>query len=60
MRKKQVAGEGTGDLKEHLNQFKISATTIFVSGMSAEARGYDEALLADYNAAFAMPNVLLE
>lgn len=58
--KNQVVGQGTGDLKEHLNQLKISATTIFVSGMSAKARGYDEALLADYNAAFAMPDVLLE
>ena len=58
--KNQVVGQGTGDLKEHLNQLKISATKIFVSGMSAKARGYDEALLADYNAAFAMPDVLLE
>ena len=28
--------------------------------MSAKARGYDESLLDGYNAAFAMPTVLLE
>ena len=34
--------------------------TIFVSGMSAKARGYDESLLDGYKAEFAMPDRLVE
>jgi hypothetical protein len=30
-----------------------------VSGMSAKARGYDDSLLAGYNASFAMPDKLI-
>ena len=33
---------------------------IFVSGMSAKARGYDETLLDGYKAEFAMPDKLVE
>jgi len=32
---------------------------IMVSGMSAKARGYDDSLLAGYNASFAMPDKLI-
>ena len=56
----EVVGEGTGDLFEHLTALKEAGTCLHVSGMSAKARGYDESLLDGYNAAFAMPTVLLE
>ena len=53
-------GEGTGDLKEHLDFLQSTNTTLWVSGMSAKARGYDENLLEGFNAQFAMPNRLIE
>ena len=55
----KIAGQGTGDVKEHLDHLKETNTKIYVSGMSAKARGYDESLLNGFNAEFAMPNVLL-
>jgi len=33
---------------------------MFVSGMSAKARGYTENLLVGFNASFAMPDKLIE
>ena len=39
---------------------KNTNVTIFVSGMSAKARGYDGSLLDGYNAEFAMPDKLVE
>lgn len=56
----EVVGQGTGDVFEHLTALKETGTRFHVSGMSAEARGYDERLLYGYNAAFAMPTMLLE
>ena len=56
----EIVGEGTGDLYEHLLSLKEANTTIFVSGMSAKARGYDEKLLQGYNAEFAVPDRLVE
>ena len=56
----KVVGEGTGDLKEHLDFLQSANTTLWVSGMSAKARGYDENLLEGFNAEFAMPNRLVE
>ncbi len=56
----KVVGEGTGDLKEHLDFLQSANTTLWVSGMSAKARGYDENLLEGFNAQFAMPNRLVE
>ena len=56
----EVVGEGTGDLKEHLDFLKSANTTIWVSVMSAKARGYDESVLDGYNAKFAMPTRLIE
>ena len=56
----EVVGQDTGDLFEHLTALKEAGTRLHVSGMSAKARGYDESLLDGYNAAFAMPTVLLE
>ena len=53
-------GQGTGDLYEHLQHLKEKNVKIFVSGMSAKARGYNESLLQGYNAEFAMPDKLIE
>ena len=56
----EVVGQGTGDLYEHLQNLKNSKITIYVSGMSAKSRGYDEKLLDGYTAEFVMPDVLVE
>ena len=56
----EIIGQGTGDLYEHLENLKNSKITIYVSGMSAKSRGYDETLLDGYKAEFAMPDVLVE
>jgi len=55
----EIVGQGTGDVKIHLDALKEANTKIFVSGMSAKARGYDESLLEGYNAEFVMPDVLI-
>ena len=55
----EIVGQGTGDAKVHLDALKEGNVKIFVSGMSAKARGYDEALLDGYNAEFSMPVVLI-
>ena len=56
----EIVGEGTGDLYEHLQNLKSSKITIYVSGMSAKSRGYDEKLLDGFTAKFVMPDVLVE
>ena len=56
----EVVGQGTGDLYKHLENLKNSKINIYVSGMSAEARGYDDTLLKGYKAEFVMPDVLVE
>jgi len=56
----EIVGQGTGDLYEHLQNLKNSKITIYVSGMSAKSRGYDEKLLDGYSAKFVMPDVLIE
>ena len=56
----EIVGQGTGDLYEHLENLKNSKVKIYVSGMSAKSRGYDETLLYGYKAEFAMPEVLIE
>ena len=56
----KLFGQGTGDLYEHLESLKNTNANIFVSGMSAKARGYDETLLEGYKAEFAMPDKLVE
>ena len=55
----EVVGQGTGDLKNHLDELKKNSIKLYVSGMSAKARGYDESLLDGFNAEFAMPDKLL-
>ena len=56
----EIVGQGTGDLYEHLQNLKESKITIYVSGMSAKSRGYDDKLLDGYTAEFVMPDVLVE
>ena len=56
----EIVGKGTGDLYEHLENLKNSKVTIYVSGLSAKSRGYDEKLLEGYNAEFAIPDVLVD
>ena len=56
----EIVGQGTGDLYEHLQNLKSSKITIYVSGMSAKSRGYDEKLLDGYSAEYVMPDVLVE
>jgi len=56
----EIVGQGTGDLYEHLQNLKNSKITIYVSGMSAKSRGYNEKLLDGYTAEFVMPDVLVE
>ena len=56
----EIVGQGTGDLYEHLQNLKKSKVTIYVSGMSAKSRSYDEKLLDGYSAEFVMPDVLIE
>ena len=56
----EIVGQGTGDLYEHLENLKNSKVSIYVSGISAKSRGYDEKLLEGYNAEFAMPDVLID
>ena len=55
----EIVGQGTGDLKVHLEALKEAKTKIFVSGMSAKVRGYDDSLLEGFNAEFATPEVLI-
>ena len=55
----EIVGEGTGDLKKHLDQLRNNNSEFFVSGMSAKARGYDESLLEGYNANFSLPDKLI-
>ena len=55
----EFVGKGTGDLKDHLDVLRENNTPIFVSKLSAEARGYDESILDGYNAKLARPHDLL-
>ena len=43
-----------------MENLRNTDANIFVSGMSAKARGYDETLLDGYKAEFAMPDKLVE
>ena len=54
-----VEGIGTGKVGDHVNAIKSGGGTFYLSGMSAKARGYDESLLANHPASFAMPDVLV-
>ena len=54
-----LAGLGTGKLREHFDALAAGGVRFYVSGMSAKARGLGEADLAGKPAEFAMPNVLV-
>lgn len=54
-----LEGKGTGKLKEHLEALKAGNARLYLSGMSAKARGLDETLLQGLPAEFAMPAVLV-
>ena len=56
----EIVGQGTGDVKVHLDALIEGNVKMFVSGMSSKARGYDENLLEGYNAEFAMPDTLIK
>ncbi|MDC0227614.1 hypothetical protein OAK51_03855 [Alphaproteobacteria bacterium] len=43
----------------HLDILKENNVKLYVSGMLAKARGYDDSLLDGFNAEFAMPDKLL-
>ncbi len=55
-----TTGTGTGRVGDHLAGLQEQNVPMFLSGMSAKARGYDDALIVDYNASFAMPPKLIE
>ena len=46
-------------LQNHLYELKQNGIKLYVSGMSAKARCYDESLLNGFNDGFAMPDKLL-
>ena len=54
-----LAGLGTGKLREHFEAIVAGGGRIYVSGLSAKARGVTEADLSGKPAEFAMPNVLV-
>jgi uncharacterized protein len=54
-----LEGKGTGKLATHLEAIKATNARLYLSGMSAKARGLDEGILAGHHAEFAMPDVLV-
>ena len=54
----EIFGQGTGDVRVHLDATKDTEIKISVSGMSAMAREYDDTLLNGFNAEFSMPDKL--
>ena len=56
----EIVGQDTGDLNEHLENLKNSKVTIYISGLSAKSRGYDEKLFEGLNTEFTLPDVLVD
>ena len=54
-----LAGLGTGKLRELFDAVVKSGAKIYLSGMSSKARGVSDTDMAGKNAEFAMPNVLV-
>ncbi len=54
-----LAGLGTGKLRESFDAIVSGGGRIYVSGLSSKARGVTDADLAGKPAQFAMPNVLV-
>ena len=55
-----VHGIGTGSFGENLRALADAGVPLFASGMSAKARGVDEAALGGITVEFAMPTKLVE
>lgn len=55
-----LAGLGTGKLKDHYETIVNGGGKFYLSGMSGKSRGVNEADLKDKPAEFAMPTVLLQ
>jgi predicted peroxiredoxin len=55
-----LEGLGTGRLADHLAAIRDRGGHMYISGMSAKARGYDATLLEGWPAEFAMPEVLVK
>ncbi len=55
-----LAGLGTGKLREHYDAIVKAGGKFYLSGMSSKARGVTEADLKESQGQFAMPNVLLQ
>jgi uncharacterized protein len=54
-----LSGLGTGKLKDHYDALVAAGVRLYLSGMSAKARGLGEGDLAGKPAELAMPTVLL-
>jgi uncharacterized protein len=54
-----LSGLGTGKLKDHYEALVAAGARLYLSGMSAKARGLSEGDLAGKPAELAMPTVLL-
>ena len=54
-----LAGLGTGRLREHFDALVAGGARFYVSGLSAKSRGVTEADLAGKPAEFALPQVLV-
>ena len=54
-----LAGLGTGRLREHFDAIVKGGGRFYLSGMSSKARGVTEADLVGKPAEFAMPNILI-
>lgn len=54
-----LAGLGTGKLREHYDAIVAGGGRIYLSGMSSKARGVTDADIQGKPAEFAMPNVLV-
>ena len=57
--REEIVGQGTGDVKVHLDFIKDAEIKIQASGMSAKARGYDDSLLNGFNAESSMLDKLI-
>jgi uncharacterized protein len=55
----QLAGLGTGKLREHYDAITAGGGRFYLSGMSSKARGLSDSDLSGKPAEFATPNVLV-
>lgn len=54
-----LAGLGTGKLREHYDAIVKGGGKFYISGMSSKARGVTDSDLSGKSAEFALPNVLV-